>query len=254
MLKNKKALKWTAAGLIAATFLFFGIYTVYWFEIAEAAKKTYVDEISKLADGADITEPDISGYPGKLTLRKDNENIESKRGSLRIENLSSTSWPFPGMPIDIETGAITLNSGQWLEGLSFDRFTARFRVTEELVTFEDSLLQQGGFEAQVTGTVDISDDQVAIPDLLVIVSNHEELLSVLVNSGIIEKQVAAFVGFGMNALINNETKKIEVPIYEKNGMINLGPLPIMKLPEPKSDEPPRRQKPVIPAPQPQDAQ
>ena len=248
MIKNKSTLKWIASGVIVAALFLFGIYSVYWFEVADAAKKAYVAEISKLAEGAEITDPVISGYPGKLTLSKDIETIQSDKGELRIENLKSSSWPFPGALIDIETSTLTLRSNLWLEGLTFDRFSARLRVTEELVTFEDSLLQQGSFEAQVKGTVDISNDQTAIPDLLVIVSNHEELLSVLVNSGIIEKQVAAFVGFGMNALMNNETKKIEVPIYEKNGMINLGPLPIMKLPEPKSDEPPRRQKPIIPAP------
>ena len=106
-------------------------------------------------------------------------------------------------------------------------------------------MKQRDFEAQVTGSVDLSNPDVAIPDLVVSLSNHEDFLAVLVDSGIIEEQAAKFVGFGMGALMNSESKKVEVPIYAKNGMINLGPLPVMRLPT-TSAQTTKRQKPTIP--------
>lgn len=245
MAKKKSSVKPVLGGVALVVVLLFAGYSAYWFKIADMAKETYVLELSKLAEGAEISAPEISGYPGKMVLRKDVESIESSKGSLRIENLESASWPFPGAPVDIETGTLSLRSMKWDKELSFDSFTARMRVTDDLVAFEDSLLRQSTFEAKLTGSVDISRDDVAIPDLVVTLSNHEDFLSVLVGSGIIEKQAAAFVGFGMAALMNSDTQKVEVPIYAKNGMINLGPLPIMKLPVEKPEGAPKRQN-IIP--------
>lgn len=231
------------AGLIIVLVLVFAGYSVYWFQIADATKTSYVEELSKFGNGADVTPPDIAGYPGKMIVRKDKEAIASDNGTLEIFNLEAASWPFPGAPIDIQTGEIILKSSRWLEGLRFDSFDARMRVSDRSVTFEDSALRQQDFEAKVTGDVDISNPDVAIPDLVVTLSNHQDLLDVLVNSGIIERQAAQFVGFGMSALINTETQKVEVPVFAKNGMINLGPLPIMRLPQNVST--PKRQKPEV---------
>ena len=226
---KKKSIKQIFGGIALVAVLLIGFYAAYWFTIAHYAKDAYVVELSKLANKAEIDEPLVSGFPGKLVLSKDVETIVSDRGALRIENLRAESWPFPSMPVDIETGKISLESTQWVKGLSFDRFSATMRVSDTLVTFDDSLLMQDDFSAKLTGTVDISRSDIVIPDLIVTLSNHEDFLSVLVNSGIIEKQAAAFVGFGMAALMD-EDKKVQVPIYEKNGMINLGPLPVMRLP------------------------
>lgn len=231
-------------GLLIVIALLFGIYSAVWFQVAEEAKVSYVRELSKLGNEADVAPPEVSGYPGKLVLRKDKEVITSDTGSLEILDLKASSWPFPNQIIEINTGALTLKSTRWVEGLSFDSFHALMRANQDIVIFEDSALKQRDFEAQVTGSVDISDRNVAIPDLLVSLSNHEDFLTVLVDSGIIEEQVAKFVGFGMSAFTNDDTQKVEVPVYAKNGMINLGPLPILKLPE--DEKPLQRQKPVIP--------
>lgn len=244
---QKSSIASIIGGLCIVFVLLFAGYSAYWFKVAEAARVAYINELSKLAEDAQITAPEISGYPGKMVLSKPLEYIESSKGALRIEDLKSASWPFPSAPVDIETGKISIRSARWDKELVFDSLTAQMRVTNDLVTFEDSLLRQGIFEASVTGNVDISRSDVAIPDLIVTLSNHEEFLAVLVNSNIIEKQAAAFVGFGMAALMNNDTQKVEVPIYAKNGMINLGPLPVMKLPAEKPQGAPKRQKPVIPA-------
>jgi len=246
--KNNKS-KGILGGIILLLIILFAAYSYYWFEIAKSTKASYVKELSKLADNANISEPDISGFPGKMIIRKDVERLSSDKGTLEILNLQAVSWPFTNMPIDIQTGEIRLRSSQWLEGLSFDSFDATIRASSTRVLFEDSALKQRDFQAEVTGSVDISDSDVAIPDLVVSLSNHQDFLAVLVDSGIIEEQAAAFVGFGLSALTNSETGKIEVPIYARNGTINLGPLPILKLPRDEGyqagDTPPRRVKPVV---------
>lgn len=231
------------AGLLIVLALIFGAYSFFWFQVAEAAKVSYVEELSKLGNGSDISAPEISGYPGKMIIRKDKEAIASDDGTIEITNLEATSWPFPDQAIDITTGEVSLKSSQWLNGLRFDSFDARMRVNDNEVVFEDSALKQKDFEAKVTGSVDLSNPNVALPDLIVTLSNHKDLLDVLVNSGIIQKQAAQFLSFGMSAFINTETKKVEIPVYAKNGMINLGPLSIMRLP--KEASAPKRVKPEV---------
>jgi len=230
-------------GLLIVLALIFGAYSFLWFQVADATKVSYVEELSKLGNGGDVSAPEVTGYPGKIVVRKDKEAITSDEGTIEILDLEATSWPLPNQAIDIKTGAISLKSSQWLEGLRFDSFDAQMRVNDREVIFDNSALKQKDFEANVTGRVDLSDPDVALPDLVVTLSNHKDLLDVLVNSGIIQKQAAQFVGFGMSAFVNTETQKVEVPIYAKNGMINLGPLPIMRLP--KAASTPKRVKPAI---------
>lgn len=243
MTKKTSSAKQILGGVALVLFILFGAYSFYWFQTAEATKESYVKELSKLGNGANVTEPEISGFPGKMVVRKTKESIASDSGTLEINNLEAQSWPFPDMPIEINTSKVVMRSSRWVEGLQFDSFRAVMRVNQDRVEFQDSALKQRDFEAQVRGNVDISDPDVAIPDLVVTLSNHEDFLSVLVDSGIIEDNAAKFVGFGMAALMNKD-KKVEVPIYAKNGMINLGPLPIIKLPT--SQKAPKRQKPIIP--------
>jgi len=227
---KQKSAKGIFTGLLIVCALLFGGYSFLWFQVAEAAKTSYVEELSKIGNDAEITPPEVTGFPGKMIVTKVREVIASDQGSLEINGLKATSWPLPNMPLTIETGELSLKSSTWLEGLSFDSFDAVMRVNDREVIFDDSTLKQRDFEAKVTGSVDISDQNAAVPDLLVSLANHKDLLSVLVDSGIIEEQAAAFIGFGMSALVNTETQRVEVPIYAKNGMINLGPLPIIKLP------------------------
>jgi len=205
-------------------------------------------ELSKIANDAEISAPIVSGYPGKMVIRKDVEQIASDMGTLEVMDIEAKSWPFPNAAITIETGEIRLRSSMWLEGLSFDSFDAVMRVTPSRVLFEDSALKQRDFEAKVTGSVDISDPDVIIPDLIVTLSNHQDFLAVLVDSGIIEEQAATFLGFGLSAFMNQDTGKIEVPIYARNGMINLGPLPILQLPTDRgaqAGDTPKRIKPTV---------
>ena len=246
---KKRKSKGVFGGIVVLLILLAAGYSYYWFKVADAAKTSYVDELSKFADEALITPPEVSGFPGKMVFYKSQEQLASDKGTLQITDLKAESWPFPNMAIEIQTGEIRLRSSQWLEGLSFDSFRAVMRATSEQVIFEESALKQRDFEAEVTGSIDISDSDVAIPDLVVSLSNHQDFLTVLVDSGIIEEQAAAFVGFGLSALMNNETGKIDVPVYARNGTINLGPLPILRLPEDHGyqagDTPPKRAKPPI---------
>ena len=243
--QSKGSSRGLISGLVLVAVILVGGYTVFWHHVASITKEAYVEELSSLGDTADIIPPEISGFPGKLVLSKDRERISSERGSLDIYDLRAESWPYPDMPINITTSQIRIRSSQWLEGLQFEAFRARIRANDDRVLFEDSALKQNDFEAKLTGTVDISDPDVAIPNLMVEFSGHDDLLDVLVASGIIQDNAARFVSFGLKALTNDETQKVEVPIYVKGGMINLGPFPIMQLPK-KTQDAPKRSKPAIP--------
>ena len=103
MAKNKNSNKGILAGGLIVIALLFGGYSFFWFQVAEAAKVSYVEELSKIGNGGDISAPDVSGFPGKMIVRKDKEVINSDDGSLVINALEAVSWPFPNMPIDIQT-------------------------------------------------------------------------------------------------------------------------------------------------------
>ena len=182
MAKKKENNKGIFAGLLIVLALVFGAYSFFWFQVAEAAKDSYVDELSKIGNGADVSAPDVSGYPGKMVISKAREVIASDKGSVRITDLRAASWPLPNMPIDIQTGEIELVSHQWLEGLRFDSFEAVMRANAREVVFEQSTLKQSDFEAALTGRVDLSNPDVAIPDLVVTLSNHKDLSLIHISS------------------------------------------------------------------------
>ncbi len=246
MAKQSNKAKFIAGGITLLIILAFGAYSYVWFQIAEAAKTSYVTELSKLGNGAKITPPEVSGFPSnKIILYKEKEIINTDSGTLEINALKAQGSISADTPIKITTEELVLTSNLWGKAISFDRFYTLMRVKQDKVFFDDSALKQSNFEAKVTGSVDISNQDVAIPDLIVTLSNHEDFLNVLVDSGVIEKHIANIAGFAMAALMNKD-QKVEIPIYEKDGMINLGPFPIMKLPTPQPQEPLKRQKPIIP--------
>src|SRR5690606_30298205 len=108
--------------LVAAFFiaLAFALYSGWWFYAAKEARAAYMDFLGDLTSEArGFTEPDISGYPGPVTLSVKEEYLQSPEGTLWVRGLQISGWPFPFVPIGLKASSIQADSFKWPQPLHF---------------------------------------------------------------------------------------------------------------------------------------
>ncbi len=103
----------------------------------------------------------------------------------------------------------------------------------------DSELAQGEFLARLAGTVDLKQEPIPKPDLVITLENHKDFISSLLTSEVIDKRSASFAEGALQFFVN-EQGTVQVPLHQHGKTVKLGPLPLFIIPE-KLNEPPRRQ-------------
>jgi 1-acyl-sn-glycerol-3-phosphate acyltransferase len=250
--RNKSAwLSWPIIFSLAIV-LCFGIYSHIWTITAENIKSEYPLAIKNLADANSlVTEPKISGYPGKIQMYVPQETIRNAQGSVEVTNLRVEGWVFPYTPITVQTGPLEIENFRWPQPLEFDSLSALFRINDSILTIESAQLKKETFSARVQGDVDLDQEPVPLLNLDLTLDNHQLLLEDLGVKGIIEPRMALFVSAGLSALANAEGI-VNVPIVQKERTLYAGPLPILKLPDPApTSAAGARETAVPPAPSPQ---
>ena len=123
--------------------------------------------------------------------------------------------------------------------MEFDSVMAVVNTDGQVLNIADSELVQGQFLARLAGTVDLKQEPIPKPDLVITLENHKDFITSLLTSEVIDKRSASFAEGALQFFVN-EQGTVHVPLHQHGKTVKLGPLPLFIIPE-KLNEPPRRQ-------------
>jgi len=216
-------------------------YCVYWFYVKEAVRKEHSlflvksEQVEELAQynadkiGRNYKDANVSGFLGPITLRIAQESFSAPTFNLNINDIKAESWPFPLMPIHIETGAISFQSFMHAAPIEMDSFQAKFTPKPQRLELDHALFRHDDFEVFASGymTKKQSGDVDEV-DIVITIKNGEKYLALLQRNGIINAQSALFIGAGLNGF--KKDGLVTIPVTLKDKTLYAGPFMILKLP------------------------
>lgn len=225
--------------LIGISVVLFASYSALWFYVAEEIKRQYPIAL------ADLMEPDvqpqtpvINGFPGQIRMAVDQERLITPFASIEIQTIRAHGWPIPNYPITLTTGPIQAKNFRWLQPLRFDSLMAVVNTDGQDLNVRESELIRDDFVASLEGTLDLKQEPVPAPDMVITLKNFKSFLNALKSSDIIDNRAASFTKGALMFFVNEEGH-VQVPLQQKDKTIMLGPVPLVVLPE-KIEEAPRR--------------
>lgn len=227
-------------------------------QITKTAAQKFVSNISqnpKFA-GSDIKEPQISGFPFKLTLDFPPQKIVYDNQIFEIKSIKAQSWPIWGLPITLATGPITIQAEGWKQAITYDAFGGHFTLKDELLDIADARLIRGKFTGTLLGTILFSNPYPEL-NLAVNLNAYEGLLIDLVKSEAVEPKAATIAGVTLESLKKEDGVTLRISSQGRN--VYLGPLRVYQFPDVEtapailengstSNISTKRQKPIMPAP------
>lgn len=221
----KKIIAWS----ITLAVLFAG-YTWLWSFTSKKALELYVAFLKDVAETERIhAEPVISGYPGPVKITVAEDSVRTSEGSLHIENLVMSSWPFPFAAVHVKTGTITVQSHKWSQPLAFDSLEAWVSYYSDKINIHDSYLHWHDFEGSAAGTIDLKQEPVPKVEMNVLLTNFAPFIGHLADLGILKNNEALFMSAGLG-LMAGGTNQVGVPITQNGQTLYAGPLPVASLP------------------------
>lgn len=224
--------------LLALCFIAYG---AYWFYVKDMVRKEHslflvkseqVEELAQYnADKIDRNYKDahVSGFLGPITLRIAQESFSAPTFNLNINDIKAQSWPFPLMPIHIETGAMSFQSFMHAAPIEMDSFQAKFTPKPNRLELDHALFRHDDFEIFASGfmTQKQSGDIDEV-DVVITIKNGEKYLALLQRNGIIDAQSALFIGAGLNGF--KKDGLVTIPLTVKDKTLYAGPFMVLKLP------------------------
>lgn len=216
-------------------------YCVYWFYVKDAVRKEHSlflvksDQVEELAQyNADKIErnykdANVSGFLGPITLRIGQESFSAPTFNLNINDIKAKSWPFPLMPIHIETGAISFQSFMHAAPIEMHSFQAKFTPRPQRLELDHALFRHDDFEIFASGFMTQKENgDINEVDIVITIKNGEKYLALLQKNGIINAQSALFIGAGLNGF--KKDGLVTIPVTLKDKTLYAGPFMILKLP------------------------
>ncbi len=153
----KRKTKKSHIGLAALLLLFAG-WSANWFIAAHYTEKAINNILSDLRnmpmiEKSDISTAKITGYPLKLNLILDNQSISSPRDAIHVERIHIQSWPFLGMPIDINIRRVSISNMQWTAPLNIDEIHATLVHKGNTINIQNSTTKSNTTELDLSGTI-----------------------------------------------------------------------------------------------------
>lgn len=217
------------------------VYSAYWFWLAGEVRKTHSLYMVKSEQVDGSVEPQdfgsvyrttsgahISGFPGPLHVTMDREALVTPTGSIEAADIVVKSWPFPFMPINAKSGAITLKSLHYFGLFTFDRAKAEFTPYQDYLDIHHLFLEQGELQILIKGAVRNIGADVPDIDLVVTVKRADIIVDWLKEQGGLDERTALFVSAGLKAMENDGV--VTLPVTSKDGSLYAGPFLIAKLP------------------------
>lgn len=243
-LNKSSSVRGLAFGVLGIFILLFAAYSALWFYVAGEIKRQYPLALADLMDADTQPQtPIITGFPGKIRMAVDQERLVTPVANFEIQTIRAHGWPIPNAPITLTTGPINARSFRWRDPLTFDSLMAVVNTDGQILNVRDSELNRGNFSAVLKGTLDLKQEPVPAPDMVITLNNHKSFLKELVNAEIIDKRSASFAEGALMFFVNKEGA-IEVPLNQNDKTIMLGPVPLIVIPEQITEAPRRRSIPL----------
>jgi 1-acyl-sn-glycerol-3-phosphate acyltransferase len=227
--------------LIGILALLFTGYGVYWHKVADAVKREHsiflvksdqtdsLDEEDVNALSRTTSGSEISGFPGKMKLRIDQENIRFSEGRINIKDITAKSWPFPAMPVHIETGPLTFQSIRYPAPFNADTLNADIIPYKNKVTINHLFIQREEFQMLATGTIEKNESTGrAHIDIVLTLKNFESLTAYLYEQKVLDSRTVLFANAGLKALETDGV--VTIPLISRDNYLYAGPFLIAEIP------------------------
>lgn len=214
-----------------AALLFFALYSAWWFWLAGQVKTQHtlflktdaqLEQFQGQAVDRMFENPRVSGYPLKMTLSVDKEDLRLPTAAITAYDFKAQSWPFPNFPVTVETGRLDVRDFRMAEALSFDSFTSRFRPAGKDLVIDYATVQKNDLLLNIAGTIHNVDSDMPEVDLILTARNYAPFVQEFVQAGMMDARSAGFVLAGLRGL-EQEDGIISIPLTSQNGKLYLGP-------------------------------
>tara|TARA_B100001989_G_C24547181_1_gene471719 strand:- start:750 stop:2243 length:1494 start_codon:yes stop_codon:yes gene_type:complete len=234
----------------------FVLYTAYWFTAAHFVNKgvkEFLTEFQKNPQIANsfLSPPISSGYPFKLNLDFSRQHIGLDEGSFTFESIHAEGWPFPAMPITLETGEVEVFNERWVAGMTFDSLTSEFTLLGEILAIKHITLAKDVLRIEISGEVEIKkDQQIPIFDLTLRIIGYDDFVASLEQKQIIRTKQADYARMILGIL--KQDGVVQTKISSRESGLYIGGFKVKTWDEDDFSyanptiEYKRRQKPVMP--------
>ena len=212
-------------------------YTVLWFGAAYFTKKAITDVLNDIEATPSITDfqvtpPTITGFPGKMHLSLPAQIIKTTaHEEITVDFIHAQSWPMIGMPIDIQTGAISIAQSRWIKPLSFDSLDAQIIFKNDILTIKHATLIAKKTQGHVSGQVSFNTPSYPAINLNLGLENFESFLTELTQRKIVKAKAAMFTAMALKTL--EKDGMVRTTLTSDKHKLYLGPIKIMELPPKK---------------------
>lgn len=225
--------KGSKKALIVLPVILFAAYSAYWFYAANLTQHAIIRFMAQLQEDptfeqTQLSPPHASGFPFKLKLDFGAQMLRTYDGTLEISHLRAQGWPILGLPIEVESGPVTVSTPRWPQKVNFDRFSGVFTYKNDVLDIAHAGLQRGDFKSGISGAINFHTKPYPDLDLTLTLKNHAAYLMELVRKKIIKEKPAMFAGAVLSALQKDGV--VTTTITRQNNVIYLGPLRIAELP------------------------
>lgn len=208
-------------------------WSIYWFSAARITENAIQQALHDLKQNphftsTKISEPIMSGFPGKIRVDIEEISAQTQRGQITISTIKAASWPFPAWPITIEANTIDVLKHGWSSPLNFDSFAAAVTQDKAQTIIHDAKLFHKQSVAELSGTISQNPDY---PEFMLELtwSEHELFLKTLKDKNIINNKELFVASFAMQALKQDDTIKAELLTDENK--VYLGPILVFQFPK-----------------------
>lgn len=220
--------------LSASILLLCIIYSVIWFGAAHFTKKAITAFLNDIAKNPSITDfqvtpPTITGFPGKMHISLPAQTLQTTaHEEITIDFIHAQSWPMMGVPLDIQTGIISIAQSRWAEPLIFTSLDAQIIFKSDILTIKHATLIAKQTQGHVSGQVDFNASPYPVINLDLGLENFAPFLTELTQRKIIKAKAAMFAGVALTALEKDGV--IRTTLTSDKRKIYLGPIRIAELP------------------------
>ncbi|MFP4314329.1 MAG: 1-acyl-sn-glycerol-3-phosphate acyltransferase [Alphaproteobacteria bacterium] len=217
------------------------LYGAWWFYLAGIVKKehslflTKSEQVEMLAAHntgeieRSFKEAKVSGFPGPITLNIARETFTSPTFTLSLSDIKAWSWPFPHMPIRVETKTLTFRSFMHPAALEMESFKAQFTPKGTRLELDYAQLSREEFTLDVSGSFSASPEgTLENLDMIVTLRNIDGFLAYLNSLRMLDKQGMMFVRAGLKGF--EEDGVVSIPITLQGQNIFAGPFMIAQIP------------------------